>query len=54
MNPDDPEYQAFAESMLPHCRCKQNAPCDGVLAGGLCDDVQDDERATIFDSDDEI
>lgn len=36
------EYQKFVESMVPHCRCREsNRPCDGVLAGGLCDDVQD-------------
>lgn len=41
-DPDSPEYQAFVESMVPHCRCANNRPCDGVLAGGLCDDIQDD------------
>jgi len=25
-----------------------------VLAGGLCDDIQDDERDSIRDADDEI
>lgn len=37
------EYQRFVESMVPHCRCRsQDCPCDGVLAGGLCDDIQDE------------
>lgn len=35
------EYQKFVESMVEHCRCtpEGNRPCDGVLAGGLCDDL---------------
>jgi len=41
---DDPEYQAWVESMAQHCRCKDDRPCAGVLAGGLCDDLQDDAR----------
>lgn len=49
-NPDpepDPfkseEYQKFVESMVPLCCCKEsNRPCDGVLAGGLCDGIVDD------------
>jgi hypothetical protein len=44
------EYDKFIASMVPHCHCaERNRPCDGVLAGGLCDnqqDEQDDERAT--------
>lgn len=31
------EYQKFVESMIPHCRCDFDKPCDGVLAGGPCD-----------------
>jgi len=42
---NSPEYQAFVESMVPHCHCADRyRPCDGVLAGGLCDNMQDDER----------
>jgi hypothetical protein len=37
------QYAAFVESMVPFCYCAQNRPCDGVLAGGICDDVQDEE-----------
>lgn len=41
-----PEYQQFVASMVPHCRCKEgNRPCDGVLAGGPCDEVREDEES---------
>jgi hypothetical protein len=30
------QYEKFIASMAPLCRC-ENGPCDGVLAGGLCD-----------------
>jgi hypothetical protein len=44
------EYQRFVESMIPHCHCRErDRPCDGVLAGGLCDGITDDERESIFD-----
>jgi hypothetical protein len=37
------EYAKFVESMVPHCHCRsQDRPCDGVLAGGLCDNIQDE------------
>lgn len=40
---EDEEYQKFVESMVPYCHCSaQHRPCDGVLAGGLCDNIQDD------------
>jgi len=41
---DDPEYHAWVEGMAQHCRCSNDRPCAGVLAGGLCDDLQDDPR----------
>jgi hypothetical protein len=38
VNPyDTPEYQAFVESMVKHCCCEYDKPCEGVLSGGLCD-----------------
>lgn len=40
---DDPEYQAWVESMAKHCRCSHDCPCAGVLAGGICDDRQEDD-----------
>lgn len=39
---DSPEYAVFVESMIPFCHCVGHRPCDGVLAGGMCDDIQDD------------
>lgn len=39
-------YEKFVESMVPHCHCReQDRPCDGVLAGGICDDIQDEPEA---------
>jgi len=39
------QYQKFVDSMTHHCRCTgQPRPCDGVLAGGICDDWQEDPR----------
>lgn len=44
------EYQRFVESMVPHCRCREaDRPCDGVLAGGPCDDVQNEETEETED-----
>lgn len=40
---EDEKYAAFVESMIPHCHCAdQYKPCDGVLAGGLCDNMGND------------
>jgi hypothetical protein len=47
----DPEYQAFVEGQRKYCQCSDKyAPCDGVLAGGMCDDVQDDIDDDWFDA----
>ena len=34
---DDPDYQDFVFAMERFCHCDYDRPCDGVLAGGLCD-----------------
>src|ERR1051325_5575556 len=43
---DDPDYQAFVEEMAKLCRCTplSDRPCDGLLAGGPCDDLHLDEN----------
>ena len=43
------EYLHFIESMVQYCRCtpEYNRPCDGVLAGGLCDDLHSDINIEI-------
>lgn len=39
----DAEYEKFVQSMLPYCHCEEHyRPCDGVLAGGICDDIHDE------------
>ena len=43
---DDPEYQKFVEEMAKVCKCTplSDRPCDGLLAGGLCDEMHLEER----------
>ncbi len=48
---DDPEYQAFVDSQAKHCHCSRDCPCDGVLAGGFCDDMTDDHDYDEWDED---
>ena len=38
---DTDDYAAFVETMAKHCHCEPPSarPCDGVLAGGLCDEM---------------
>jgi len=44
------EYQKFVASMVEHCHCcERNRPCDGVLAGGICDGVKESEFEDSFD-----
>lgn len=52
---DSPEYAAFVESMAKHCHCEPagSRPCDGVLAGGLCDGMDWTERHRDYDDDHE-
>lgn len=58
---DDPyydvAYQEFVSSMVEHCHCcERNRPCEGVLAGGICDGVKESEPEDLMagrDEDDE-
>lgn len=48
------EYQKFVDSMVPHCHCKEsNRPCDGVLAGGPCDGVEEEPNDDDSDEQEE-
>ena len=48
MDPDleamtnDPEYQAWVGTLSRECTCSGDRPCDGLMAGGLCDDLHYD------------
>lgn len=45
---DDPEYQKMVEELALQCTCTgADKPCDGLLAGGLCDDMHQ-ERLHIY------
>ena len=42
------EYARFVESMAQHCHCSpHHRPCVGVLAGGVCDGINDDREDTL-------
>lgn len=50
---NDDGYDKFVEEMSQHCRCcDSNRPCDGVLAGGICDNIQETDEE-IFEEYDE-
>jgi len=53
---EEEEYEKFVQSMVAHCHCcSSNKPCDGVLAGGICDNIQEDERDGFdWDEDEEF
>ena len=45
------EYEKFVQSMVSYCHCsEQHRPCDGVLAGGICDNIQEE---LTYDDDDQ-
>ena len=48
---EDEEYQRWVESMVKHCSCTGNnsCPCDGVLAGGPCDQRHEEPDFTADD-----
>lgn len=37
----DPEYQRWIAELAEKCTCSSPAVCAGLLAGGSCDDIQD-------------
>lgn len=48
------EYQRFVESIVPECHCAERyRPCDGLLAGGLCDGLTDERLDDDRDDDEE-
>ena len=46
----DPHYAAWIAELAKVCTCTppSERPCDGLLAGGLCDDRHTDERGDQF------
>lgn len=46
------EYQRFVAEAAQHCQCRaNNCPCDGVLAGGPCDMLQEELPQESCDDD---
>lgn len=45
----------FVESMVGYCHCEPYSarPCDGVLAGGLCDGFKEDDGWANHNVDDD-
>ena len=44
-------YQRFVAESAKHCDCDPPyCPCDGVLAGGMCDDLHADEEYEYDDA----
>ena len=50
---DDPAYQQFVEESVKYCHCQapHPRPCDGVLAGGCCDELTSEPDFTMDDLD---
>lgn len=48
---DDPEYHKWVAEQTKYCRCEAPwpCPCDGVLAGGICDGMIDEPDYTMDD-----
>ncbi len=40
---NDPDYLTFLEAMALQCQCEGEKPCDGMLAGGICDHYTETE-----------
>ena len=42
---DQHDYEMYVADAAKACRCSDLwAPCEGVLAGGVCDELYDDEQ----------
>lgn len=50
---EDPNYQAWLEELAKQCRCNPGSlrPCDGLMAGGMCDglDLTEDREGDDYD-----
>lgn len=48
-NQDDPDYAIWVEKLAEQCTCTPHSdrPCDGLLAGGMCDDLHMDREDDV-------
>ncbi len=51
---DSPEWQVWIEGLAKHCRCRDNRPCDGLMAGGPCDELGDLGDELLEDADERL
>ena len=53
---DDPSYQDLVAELAKECTCTPESarPCDGLLAGGLCDDLHLSPRKACDGFDEEF
>jgi len=53
---DDPSYQKLVAELAEKCTCTPTSdrPCDGLLAGGLCDDLHMDGKSDDLDDDEDM
>lgn len=50
---EEPEYQNMVEELASQCTCTGMCrPCDGLLAGGTCDDIHLDGDRDVDANDD--
>lgn len=46
------DYEAFVQSLVPHCHCDfHNSPCEGLLCGGPCDQMRSTRNDDEVDDD---
>lgn len=49
---EEEERQRYVAAAAEHCHCRAiHGPCEGVLTGGICDNVQDKEPWHSHDDD---
>lgn len=53
-NIEQAAHQAFVDEMVKLCKCSHDQPCDGLLAGGMCDNLHWSNEDERHDDDDDL